>query len=284
MRRPAPAIRLTIRALARFWASTAALAALMTIALGAAPGLAQPGAPGGQMLPPGGFHLPPPPPVKPYKPVAVTPPAPISDPNFLAFRKQLDDTAKRQDRAALAKLVVVQGFFWMQDKDLADKNKSGIDNLAKAIDLDAKDGSGWELLGAYANEATAQEIPGRSGTFCAPGGPTFDAKEIEALANATQTEPADWIYPNRDGVEVHAAAQPDSPVIDKLGLFLVRMVPDTAPPQDASAPPLLHVALPSGKSGFVAIDSMLPFVQDQICYSKDAGGWKITGYVGGISQ
>ena len=47
---------------------------------------------------------------------------------------------------ALAKLVVAQGFFWIQDKDLADKNKPGIDNLAKAIDLDAKDGSGWDVV------------------------------------------------------------------------------------------------------------------------------------------
>ena len=40
-------------------------------------------------------------------------------------------------------MIVVKNFFWVQDHDIADKRKAGIDNLAKAIDLDAKDGSGW---------------------------------------------------------------------------------------------------------------------------------------------
>jgi hypothetical protein len=256
----------------------------MAVGLGAGAGLAQPAEPGSQLLPPGGFRPPPPPPIGPYKAVAVTPPSPLNDPSFVAFRKQLDDAARRKDRAGLAKLVVAKGFFWVQDKDRADKNKSGVDNLAKAFDLDAKDASGWELLGAYANEPTGQELPNRKGTFCAPAGPAFDIKEVQALADATQTEPGDWAYPNRDGVEVHAAAQPDSPVIDKLGLFLTRIVPDTAPPQDANAPVFVHVAMPSGKSGFVAVDALLPLGQDQICYSKDAAGWKISGYIGGPSQ
>ena len=121
------------------------LAAVLTVGLACEPGLAQ-----GQSeklpLPPGGFKPPPAAPVKPYKPVAITPAAPFTDASFAAFRKQLGDIAEHKDRAALAKLVVAQGFFWLQDKDLADKRKSGIDNLAKAIDLDAKDGSGWDVL------------------------------------------------------------------------------------------------------------------------------------------
>ena len=55
-------------------------------------------------------------PVKPYKPLAVTPPGPYTDPGFAAFRKQLGDVAQHKDRAALAKLVVAQGFFWDGEK------------------------------------------------------------------------------------------------------------------------------------------------------------------------
>ncbi len=117
-------------------------------ALAAAPVLAQASRSAIRPLKP-----PPPAPIKPYKPVAVTPPAPYNDPGFVAFRKQLADVAAKKDRAALAKLVVAQGFFWMQDKDLADKRKSGIDNLAKAIDLDAKDGSGWDAAGRLCQRA-----------------------------------------------------------------------------------------------------------------------------------
>ena len=104
--------------------------------------------------PPVGFKQPPPPPpppIKPFSPVTVKLAGPYSDPSFAAFRKSLGAAAEKKDRAALAKLVVAQGFFWIQDKDLANKSKPGIDNLAKAIDLDDKDGSGWDALGSFAS-------------------------------------------------------------------------------------------------------------------------------------
>jgi len=265
-------------------ASTLALAALAAT-LAMAPGFAQaPQQPGQQMLPPGGFKPPPAPAVKAYKPVAVSAPAQVSDPNFAAFRKSMADAAGHKDRAALAKLVAAKDFFWMQDKDLADKQKSGIDNLAKAIDLDNKDGSGWEIVAAFAADPTGAEVPDQKGIICAPAGPNLDQKAVEELATTTQTDMGDWAYPSKDGIEVHASTQPNSPVVEKLGMFLVRVLPDTAPPSDANAPPLLHVALPSGKTGFVAADGLLPLGQDQMCYAKEGGSWKIAGYVGGASQ
>ena len=42
-----------------------------------------------------------------------------------------------------------------------------------------------------------------------------------------------------------------------------------------------RVVTPAGKIGFVSVDSVAPIGNDQICYVKDAGGWKIGGYVGG---
>src|ERR1700730_18726739 len=93
------------------FAPTLILAVLATATLSPAPILAQ--AP--QILP---LKPPPPPPIKPYTPVAAKPPVPYDDAAFVAFRKQLADVAAKKDRAALAKLVVAQGFFWIQDKDL----------------------------------------------------------------------------------------------------------------------------------------------------------------------
>jgi hypothetical protein len=235
-------------------------------------------------LPPGGFKPPPLPPVKPYNAVAVTPPGPYTDPSFVAFRKQLADAAQRKDRAALSKLVVSQGFFWMQDKDLADQHKPGIANLAAAIDLDAKDGSGWAVIAGYANDPTAAPLPDHAGIVCAPANPTIDLKAFQALVQGTQTEPPDWGYPAREGLEVRAAAKPTAPVIEKLGLILVHVLPDSAPPDDPNQPPFLHIATPSGKSGFVPMDSLSGLGGDEMCYVKDAGGWKITGYFGGAAQ
>jgi hypothetical protein len=266
----------------RPFAALILLAAVLTVGLACEPGLAQ-----GQSeklpLPLGGFKPPPAAPVKPYKPVAITLAAPFADASFAAFRKQLGDIAEHKDRAALAKLVVAQGFFWLQDKDLADKRKSGIDNLAKAIDLDAKDGSGWDVLTGYAAEPTAAPWADHKGIMCAPANPDIDPKAFEALIDATQTDASEWGYPLKDGVEIRAAAQPNAPVVEKLGMTLVHVLPDSGS-GDANQPMLLHVAAPDGKAGYVAADAVAPLGGDQMCYTKDASGWKITGYFGGASQ
>jgi hypothetical protein len=261
-------------------ASTVMLTALMLVALSSERGFAQ-----GQQLPtpPSGFKPPPAAPIKPYAVVAVTPPKPLSDPSFQAFHQQLAAAAARKDRAALAKLVVTQGFFWVQDKDLADKSKSGIDNFAKATGLDAKDGSGWDSLVGFASDPTAAELPDQKGVVCGPADPALDSKAFEALGKATQTDPSEWGYPLKDGVEVHAAAQPNAPVVEKLGMNLVRVLADSAD-GDSNAPTFLHVAMPDGKAGFVAVETIAPLGGDQMCYTKDAGGWKITGYFGGAAQ
>ncbi len=264
-------------------ATTLMLTALMAAMLVPELGLAQ-----GQSeqvpLPPGGFKPPPMPPVKPYQAVAVTPPGRYDDASFVAFRKQLADVVQRKDRAVLAKLVVAQGFFWVQDKDLADKHKSGIANLAMAIGLDANDGSGWDALAGYANDPTGAPLPEHPGVICAPADPSIDPKAFAALVQATQTEPPEWAYPITSGVDMRSAPKPNAPVVEKLGLTLVRVLPDSAPPHDPSQPAFLHVAAPSGKSGFVLADSFSGLGSDQMCYVKDASGWKIAGYFGGAAQ
>ena len=38
---------------------------------------------------------------------------------------------------------------------------------------------------------------------------------------------------------------------------------------------------PSGKTGFIRNDTMMALLSDQLCYAKEAGGWRIAGVVGG---
>lgn len=235
--------------------------------------------------PPVGFQPPPPPPpapVKPYNPVAITLPGPFSDPSFATFRKTLAAVVEHKDRAGLAKLVVAQGFFWVQNKDIADPKKAGIDNLAKAIGLDNPDGSGWDILSSDADDPTLAEVPQNKGLFCAPAPPKFDPRAFQQLFGQTDTDPTDWGYPASNGVDVWAAAQPNAPVIEKLGLYFVRVLADSTR-ENTGASPFLHVALPDGKTGFVAVDAIVPLASDQICYTNEEGGWKITGYIGGVS-
>ena len=216
----------------------------------------------------------------PYTPVPITLPPTLNDPSFDAFRRQLGEIAQKKDRPALARLVAAN-FFWIpEDTDLADKRKSGIDNLAKAFRLDGADAVGWEALAAHAAETTAMADPQRKGVICAPAEPAFDEKAADELANATHTEAADWAFPLRDGIDVHADAKQDAPVIDKLGLYLVRVLADDSP-ANAVLASFAKVMTPSGKIGYVPVEAVLPIGGEQLCYLKDAGGWKIAGFLGG---
>jgi hypothetical protein len=174
--------------------------------------------------------------------------------------------------------VIGQGFFWLGEKgDRADKRKSGVDNLAAALGLNSKDGAGWDMLASFAEDPTGSPLPEHKGTLCAPADPTFDGKAFNDLMQATQTDPGDWAYPVADGVEVRTMPQPNAPVIEKLAAAFVRAMPEDGP----NIPTFLRVVTPAGKTGYVLVDSVAPIGNDQICYVKDASGWKIGGYIGG---
>jgi hypothetical protein len=217
-------------------------------------------------------------PAMPYKAVAIAPPKQITDDSFDAMRKQLGEAAQRKDRAAMLRLVVGHGFFWdRENRNAADKRKSGFDNLSTALGLNNKEGAGWEILSGYAEDPTASPSPRHDGALCAPAEPAFDGKEFNGLVTATNTDVTEWGYPLSAGIEVHATPQATGPVIDKLGLHFVRIMPDSA----SDPPSYMRIATPAGKTGFVSIDSIAPVGNDQICYVKDGGDWKIGGYVGG---
>jgi hypothetical protein len=225
---------------------------------------------------------PPPAPAKPYTPIAVKLPGPINDPSFEAFRKQLGEVAAKKDRAGLAKLVVAQGFFWDGEKgDQADKKKSGLENLVLAIVLGGKQPIGWDMIQGYAQDPTATAYPGKQGVICSPADPQFDEKALEEVAKSTGTDPGDFAYPLGDSVEVRGAPRANAPVTEKLGMVLIRIMPD--PKQAAPAQnqiPMVRIVTPSGKVGYVSADVLSPLGGDQLCYVKDASGWKITGFVG----
>ncbi len=214
----------------------------------------------------------------PYKPVAIKLPTPINDASFDAFRKQLAGIAEKKDRAALARLVAAN-FFWIpEDADKAAKGKPGIDNLAKAIGLGGSDAVGWEVIADHAVEPTAMPDPQRPGVICAPAMPAYDGKAAEELTDATQTDLNEFVYPIRDGLEVRSGPQQNAAVIEKLGLHLVRLLDE-----DAGSEGFLKVITPSGKSGYVAADAVRDIVESQMCFAKEAGGWRIAGYIGGDS-
>ena len=257
--------------------SSVVVAAALFVAL---PAAAQQGQAQGQAQPPAQA------PIKPYKTLAVTMPQPVNDPSFAAFRKQLADAAAKKDRNALTKLVVAQGFFLdSEGGDKADKKKPGIANLEQAIGgLSGRDAQGWEGLAQAAEDPTLEPLEGHAGVMCGPAGPTFDEKAFEALTKATGTDAGDWAFTTTPNLEARSAAQPNAPVVEKLPLMLLRVLIDqppagpqgNTPPQ--TAPMFAHVVLPSGKTAYVSMEAISPLGFDQICYAKDAGGWKIAGF------
>lgn len=218
---------------------------------------------------------------QPYKPVAIELPQPVKDPSFAAFRKQIADVAKRKDRAALAKHVA-GNFFWMiDDKDIAQKGRSGIDNLARALYLDNPDTEGWDILAAFAADATADPMQDRKGVICAPGEPKHDSAAAAELGNATGTTSSFWYYPAKAAVEVRDGAAPGSKITGKLGMHLVWVHPDESPAA-AVHTETVRIVLPSGQFGYVAVDALLPLPGDLLCYVKDGNSWRIAGFFGGL--
>jgi len=87
----------------------------------------------------------------------------------------------------------------------------------------------------------------------------------------------EWGYPVSAGIEVHAGPQANAPVIDRLGLAFVRVMPEPTPASAA----YVRIVTPSGRAGYVSVDAIAPVGNDQLCYVKDGDAWKIGGYIGG---
>lgn len=213
---------------------------------------------------------------KPYKEVRVILAPPVNDPALDSFRKQLADVAARQDRSALAAMVA-KDFFWERGpRAQSDNDKAAIDTLAQAIGLATEDG--WQFLADYANEPSVSQAPQRRELACTPAIPIFDAKEFDALLKATDTDFGEWGYPEQTDIAVHDAPKPDAKVVDKLGMYFIRVLPDDTGSQDPG--PMLHIVEPSGKLGYIDVNALLPLGVDQLCYKKEGGGWKISAYIG----
>jgi hypothetical protein len=222
---------------------------------------------------------------KPYKAVAVTIPPAARDPAFDVLRRELGEIVRRKDRAALAQRIAARDFFWERDFSGGfDPKKSSLDNLTAALTLDADDGSGWDALAAFAAETSVGPLPGRPNVICAPAIPQFNEEARGQLIESTQSDGLDWNYPRAAGLPVRAAPQANAAVIETLGLHFVRILgfeekdTDTDPARTAWA----RVATPSGKSGFVAPNSLVSPYADRLCYIKEGNApWRIIGYVGG---
>lgn len=222
---------------------------------------------------------------KPYAPVAITRPAPPADETFAAFRTRLAAVAKRRLYAELTPLVEPHGFFWGRDfGDRFDPRKPAVDNLAAAVALEQDNGAGWRRLAEFSAEPAAEPLPSRPGVICAPAQPGYDSVAFSKLLDTTYTGGIDWAYPRADETPVHSAPKADAATSGTLGLAFVRLLgfEDAANEPDPGRNRWARVALPDGKTGFVAPGSLESLTTARLCYVKDSvAGWRITGYIAG---
>ena len=108
----------------------------------------------------------------------------------------------------------------------------------------------------------------------------FDEMAAEELASSSDTDAADWGYPATDGMEVRSGPAKNAPVVEKLGMHLVRVYPDDTPAGAVNAD-TLRIVTPSGKVGYVLAEGILPLASDHMCYIKEGNAWKIAGVLGG---
>lgn len=222
--------------------------------------------------------------VKPYKPVTVKLPTAPDDPKFETFRKELAAVAKNRVYARLAPLVESKNFFW--DRDFGnsfDRRKPAVDNLANALRLEHENGAGWTSLADFATDASAGALDSRPGVICMPAQPAFDGVDLDKLIDVTRTDGIDWAYTRAPDILVRASPRADASVVEKLGLYFVRLLGFEGPDSDTPGrTQWAKVATPSGKTGYVAPNSLLSITTERLCYAKNAlGDWRIIGYVGG---
>jgi hypothetical protein len=247
------------------------LSALAVLALLAAPAAADP-----PVRPP-----------KPYRVVAITPPAAFNDASFEAFRRTLAAVAKDRVYAELTRLLEPQTFFWERDFAQAfDARRPAVDNLAAAIGLEHADGTGWRTLAAFAAERAVEPLVSRSGVVCAPAPPRYDGVAFARMLDEAHGADLDWTSPRADSTPVHATPQAGTAVVGSIGLHLVRRLgfEGSKGAIVAANSQWTQVVTPAGQVGFVAPGSLLSLASERLCYGKDAvGRWQIAGYIAGAN-
>lgn len=225
------------------------------------------------------------PPPRPYTPVQITRPDAWNDAGFTKFRHELAAIAEARVYARLASLVHDRDFFW--DRDFGrrlDPRKPAIDNLALAIALEHDNGTGWTRLAEFAAEPSAEPLESRPGVVCAPARPRYDGVAYGKLLDVTYTDALDWAYPRADTTPVRVAPEPKAAAVGALGTAFVRLLGFSGPDSEPNPGGKLwaRVAMPDGRIGFVAPNSLMSLTAERLCYVRDTlSGWQIVGFVAG---
>jgi hypothetical protein len=210
--------------------------------------------------------------------------ADVHDPRYTALRAKLREAVARRDVAAVRALAG-STFFWRADFGGAfDPTAKPGDNLLTALSLaDVRADAAarvWREVATMVDGDDASPAPDAPGTLCIP--PRIAPKSPGSLERTTARLDSegvvDWaVVTTRTPV----LAQPSAKALvvshlESEAVFITER--DVA----AEKRKWWKVALPSGKTGYVAQDATTSFGVPQLCFGRQADGeWKIVGYSGG---
>ena len=193
---------------------------------------------------------------------------------------------RKKDRAALAKLVVAQGFFWIQDKDVADPKKPGVDESRQG-DRSCRQGR-LRLVDARRlwQRANRGRIARSQGRVLRAGRSDHRSAGVrKRSAKQTQTDPVRMGL-SAQGRRRSARRRP----AEFAGRRKARAQPGARAARYRAAERSLTRRLsctwrrrPANPASS-PMDAIAPLGGDQMCYIKDASGWKITGFLGGAAS
>jgi hypothetical protein len=198
----------------------------------------------------------------------------------------------KKDQAALSDLVAPM-FFWTVDGAPADGlelGRSAIDNFKVVFGFRApgKDEDGgvvngpfWDALEGFAGLSTFYTANDAGSLVCGPlGADIVDPQAFEQARKKVETgdEAVDWYFTLRETAVAKAPGDTGAPIA-KVGVVAMPLIGAfPAATQGQPAPQITHVEvlLPSGKSGWVPANSVLPMVTDRLCFAKTPKGeWKL---------
>lgn len=231
----------------------------------------------------------------PYPEVKVRAPVAFKgDAAFEAMRKALADAAAKKNLAALSALVAAN-FAWTsagEPNEQADKSRDGLHNFkvafgfrpaGKTVDGPTEGGPQWDLLAEIAAATEFAQAPNAPNTACAPSVAAPDQKAFEQASQRIEEreQSTEWVYALGE-VTLTSTRAGGAPVgkVTSVALPVVSTFPVARPDQQAPSPPThLELLLPSGKTGWVAVDAVRSLNADQLCFAKQPNGeWKISRY------
>jgi len=214
------------------------------------------------------------------------------DAAFQKMHAAFAEAVAKKDTAALFDLVAPM-FFWTVNggpADGLDLGRNAVDNFkvvfgfrAQGKDQDGgvENGPYWDVLEGFASQSTFYAANDASSLICGPlGADVADQQAFEQARKKVETgdDGAEWYFTLQQTAVAKAPGDTDAPVA-KVGAIAVPLISTFPVAKDGQpAPQITHleILLPSSKSGWVPLNSVLPMVTDRLCYAKTPDGqWKL---------